>query len=57
MVSMESLISVENKITSLRSQMHKLIHKNSFITTSEVVNVSQELDKVLNQYYKIKHKN
>ncbi|NBI07746.1 aspartyl-phosphate phosphatase Spo0E family protein [Senegalia massiliensis] len=53
---MENLVNVENKITSLRNQMHKLIHKNSFITTSEVVNVSQKLDEALNQYYKITHK-
>lgn len=54
---MENLSSVENKITSLRSKMHNIIHKNNFVTTYEVVNVSQELDRVLNQYYKIKHKN
>ncbi|WP_130806121.1 aspartyl-phosphate phosphatase Spo0E family protein [Senegalia massiliensis] len=53
---MENLVNVESKITSLRNQMHKLIHKNSFITTSEVVTASQKLDEALNQYYKLKHK-
>jgi len=53
---MENLTNVENEITLLRNQMHKLIHRNNFRTTSEVVNISQKLDEALNQYYKIKHK-
>lgn len=53
---MESLTRVENKIISLRNEMHSLIHENSFNTTYEVIKVSQELDEVLNQYYKL-HKN
>ncbi|NBI06685.1 aspartyl-phosphate phosphatase Spo0E family protein [Senegalia massiliensis] len=53
---MEKLKDIENKIISLRTQMHKLLHKNDFITTKEIVKISQELDEVLNLYHKIKNK-
>lgn len=49
-------INIENKIRSLRSEMHNLMHKNNLTTTYEVIKVSQELDEVLNEYYKL-HKN
>ncbi|NBI08350.1 aspartyl-phosphate phosphatase Spo0E family protein [Senegalia massiliensis] len=47
---------VEDKITALKKQMHKLLHKNDFIITTEVINISQELDEVLYLYHKIKNK-
>lgn len=45
---------IEEKIKLLRNQMHKLLHKNKSLTAKEVINISQKLDKTLNQYHKFK---
>ncbi|WP_242620504.1 aspartyl-phosphate phosphatase Spo0E family protein [Senegalia massiliensis] len=51
---MENLESIEEKIELLRNQMHNLLHKNSSLNIKEIVDISQELDEILNLYYKIK---
>ncbi|NBI08048.1 Spo0E family sporulation regulatory protein-aspartic acid phosphatase [Senegalia massiliensis] len=45
---------VEEKMTALKKQMHKLLHKNDFIITTEIIDISQELDEVIYLYHKIK---
>jgi len=53
---MEKIEDIEDEIIRLRKDLHKLLHKNCFITTTEIVKISQKLDKVLNKYHKIKNK-
>ncbi len=53
---MEDLDNVESKIATLKKQLDELLHKNNFISTTEVIKISEELDEVLYLYHKIKNK-
>lgn len=53
---METIKDIEIKIETLREKMHSLIHKNQYILTPEVLKASQNLDSILNEYYKLKNK-
>ncbi|ARC84918.1 spo0E like sporulation regulatory family protein [Clostridium argentinense CDC 2741] len=41
------------KIEELRNLMHLLMNQSETLTNSELVEISQELDKLLNQYNRL----
>ncbi|PAB59830.1 aspartyl-phosphate phosphatase Spo0E family protein [Anaeromicrobium sediminis] len=53
---MSDLQKIQMKVTDLRDKMHELIDKEENLLASEVIHVSQMLDKVLDQYYQAKIK-
>lgn len=47
---MEEKVYLRNKIEELRALMHELIIKEGNLLNFNVIKVSQDLDKVLNEY-------
>ncbi|MDK2920188.1 MAG: Spo0E like sporulation regulatory protein [Candidatus Petromonas sp.] len=43
----------EMKIQILRNKMHELIEQKKDLLSPEIINISQKLDKILNEYHKI----
>lgn len=50
---MEKLQDITNQIRHLRHKMHELIDKKGDLLNPEVINISQRLDHVLNQYHEV----
>ncbi|MBS4537069.1 aspartyl-phosphate phosphatase Spo0E family protein [Clostridium sp. D2Q-11] len=55
LIVMNNLENLKKRITFLREEMHELINSEDFLTANNVVSISQELDKALDEYYKIKN--
>lgn len=53
---MNELQKIKMKIRELQNKMYKLIDQKENLLAPEVIHTSKTLDKVLNQYHKVKNK-
>lgn len=54
---MKSTKEIINKIEELRQSMYQIINEKQALTDAELVELSQEIDKLLNEYNKLIAKN
>lgn len=50
---MSDLQIIKNRIRELRENLHTVLNEEENVSSSRVLEISKELDKTLNEYYKL----